>query len=172
MAPFHSTVKSAGMKISKICEAKDCKRKGIVEFYCSNCKLHLCIRCQQKEHSKHSLFDLEQLNEENKDSLKRKDYSNSFIERVNQLLDHFQKAIDQCRKSIEDVLQSNKDIYSFADSLYNTYECIKDIPNYHSINNILINNIDNILNYSNIRLMINIQYYFINSLNELNQLKK
>ena len=133
--------------------------------------MHLCFYCQQKEHMNHLTIDLEKFIEENKNKLKKTISSNSIISKINQFLDHIQEAIDQSRILIKNNIESNKDIYSFNDSLFRTYECIKDIPNYHSINNILNNDITILLKDSCFQLLNDIQSYFTNSLNQLNQLK-
>ena len=168
--PKHKKIKSAGMKISDICEKKECERKGIIEYYCLDCNLHLCIGCHSN-HINHKMINLKSFLEKNQNLIDRKANSNLFINKIKLFLEDIQKAINNSNRLIKNHINSNKDTYSFVNSLYNTYECSKDIPNFHSINNILINNIDTILKDSNIQLMNKIQFYFANALKELNQLK-
>ena len=166
----HKKIKSVGIKLSEICENKECKDKFKSQFYCKDCKLHLCIQCESK-HKNHSIINLESFIQQNKNILKKDINSNSFIDTIKLLLQNIQKAINESNELIKKHIELNNDYYLFNDSLYNTYECSKDIMNYHSINNILINNIDNILKNSNTQLFNNIQSLFTNSFNQFNQLK-
>ena len=88
IASKHKKIKSAGMKISEICEKKECERKGIIEYYCKDCRLHLCIGCQINEHKNHEVVDIKSFFEENKNSLKKKDFFNSFIDKIKQFISY------------------------------------------------------------------------------------
>ena len=79
--PKHKKIKSAGMKISEICEKNECEKKGIIGYYCLNCKVHLCIGCIAN-HKNHSIINLKSFIDENKNSLKMKDKNDLFIEKL------------------------------------------------------------------------------------------
>ena len=53
----HISINSTGLMINSLCENKNCKTNGKIEFYCGKCKLHICANCKS-EHKKHQLIDL------------------------------------------------------------------------------------------------------------------
>ena len=164
----HIKIKSNGLKISRLCEQNGCKNKGEINFYCITCKLNLCIYCQSNIHNKHSVIQLNSFYSVKEINSKMKLSSNSYLKEIESFLNKLELFVNQFKSILKEEKEKEKDIQTFIKSLFNTYQCTKEVLNYNIINNIKINEIDDILQQSSIQFKTKLKSNLINILNENN----
>ena len=165
----HIKIKTNGMKISKFCEQNGCRNKGIIVYYCKTCNIHICEGCQYKLHLNHTTVSLDSfITDDNIYLEKKKINSDPYIKEIMSFIDKVESFVDESRNLINKKIQENKNISKFLSSLYNTYQCTKEVLNYNIINNIKINEIDDILQQSSIQFKTKLKSNLINILNENN----
>ena len=136
--------------------------------YCKDCKLNLCTLCF-KEHKSHLITDYGDiiLNEEDnkKEINKLKEYINKLNNNINDIIEIFNK--------VKDNMNIYYNIYNNIIKYYNceniNYEILYNINEFNKYNNIIIKDINEIINDTNIynkfKNILNIHYQMNNKNN-------
>ncbi|MCQ2818345.1 MAG: BspA family leucine-rich repeat surface protein, partial [archaeon] len=164
----HKTINCNGMILNSLCENESCKSLDKIEFFCLNCKIHLCSKCKTEHKKKHQIINLNEL--VNEKYISKLEDSISEIEK-NMLIEtafykeaiDLEKTIENCKKLINERISENESILKYFKSLINTYKNTKDIPTYNIRNNTLSSDIKKIYSFTKIHFRYKLKSEIVQS---------
>ncbi|MCQ2820666.1 MAG: hypothetical protein MJ252_25655 [archaeon] len=148
--PKHIGVLSKGAHINSLCENKSPKCSGLIEFYCKDCKIHLCKKCKDNHDDKHVLTELKKIYDEKRMTQRVNKISEiteamkKDITGIKNVLEEVRKKLEQYNELIQLKEKETENISNYFNSLANAYLITKNIPNYYIYNNLTQNNIEEI----------------------------
>ncbi|MCQ2818537.1 MAG: BspA family leucine-rich repeat surface protein [archaeon] len=145
-------IQSDGMETKNHCDTDGCK--GVIDFYCKQCRKYICFKCKTKAHNHHTVAELEKvISAEEVKTIQDKILKASQLlknqnNEIEQLFGSFpskQKRINQLKAEKE---KTDSEIIFFLNSLSNTYVALKDFKNFQAMNNLKLNPVDSLISLS------------------------
>ena len=151
ICPLCKSIHDKKHKIIKYDKKNHCCDKHYMNYikYCKTCKMNMCIKCVQ-EHNNHDNIDLGEILINEEDIIKNK---NELKEYINKLNNNIEEIIIKLN-NVKEYYNTYYNIYNIITNGYNieniNYEILQNIIEFKNYNNVIIHDINNIINSSNI----------------------
>ena len=151
ICPLCKSIHDKKHKIIKYDNKNYCCDKHYMNYikYCKTCKMNMCIKCVQ-EHNNHNNIDLGEILINEEDIIKNK---NELKEYINKLNNNIEEIIIKLN-NVKEYYNTYYNIYNIITNGYNieniNYEILQNIIEFKNYNNVIIHDINNIINSSNI----------------------